>query len=287
MVVPGLWCVIPTVHRVDSVKKTIYSIEGGSYVPEGLVVVDNHPGDACGFAPTNSVAASMSMMTVREYEYLGSGGGFRAGIQRAVQAGAKFVLLLDDDCTLAAGAIEALMRNVNSSSAAMFSANTNERGDGWGTISGWVRWIQPITDTPSSHAVLVPWSGMLLDINRVQWDPLIGSVSRRYWFTWDDYAFCELAQREGATIHLVQDAVIHSVRDTANYATWKGCYEARNGILFSSASLQSWRRWRFHFLFILRYVLVGGIRNGSLVTRLKGAVLGLIGQTGQRWLPKY
>lgn len=273
------WVVIPTVHGHDRVQGLVRDIWAGTVAPEGVIIVDNHPGaDQCDFP-----AGQYDL--VKRDVHLGSAGSFEEGFRFAIRRSAKWIWLLDDDAGIRKDTLEFLVNAAEDGGDRTITVpNTN------GSRSGQKRlgtWCNPLV-SPSSDQVpqLVPWSGMLL-AGTDSWLEMFRGLSDTYWFGWDDYAFTTRAiQHMGYSIGCVWNAWV-SQPQTNHTPTWKTYYMSRNGVLFASRELKGFRRLKFLTPYLLREIVVRGIRDRSLLVRLIAAVHAFVGKTGHRFSPQY
>ncbi len=101
--------VILTYNRIDLLRQCLRAVLHQSRPPTRIFVVDNASQDG-----THQILAKEfpQVKVVRLEVNLGSAGGFTAGLERAVQSGAEWVWMLDDDCFPEREALGALLENI-------------------------------------------------------------------------------------------------------------------------------------------------------------------------------
>ena len=121
--------VVPTINRLDDLRRCLAAARAQTRAPELLVVVDNGSSDGT----REELRGTDDLTAVLAPENLGAPGGFQAGMRAAFDAGADWVWLLDDDAVPAADALERLLGRVadeDSAPSVAGAAPTVEFGDG-------------------------------------------------------------------------------------------------------------------------------------------------------------
>lgn len=282
--VEGLYAVIPTVHGQSRVRKLLLEITKSNIVPEGIVVVDNHPGAKnCRF----EIQGFENVTLIQHNDFLGTAHAFFIGIVEAVRQGSSTVWLLDDDTLLWEDSLQemvAVLRRA-SSNKIIIAPNTNNSNAGLAILG---KGLLPfrLPNLPIESPELVPWSGMLISDPRKAL-PFFEELGHIYWWSWDDYALCkrllDLADYQIATVptaRLGQPKSKDPVR-------WKEYYSVRNGVLFGIYELTGYSRWRFLCSFIITTVILRKYRRGWLSWRLRAVLDAFYGKIGKQILPKY
>ncbi|WP_318242043.1 glycosyltransferase [Arthrobacter gallicola] len=107
--IEGLALVIVTFNRSSYLRGLLESVAALDPAPEQVIVVDNASTDdtaevLAGLQPEFPVPLSVERLT----ENTGGSGGFAAGVARALDAGAQWLWLMDDDVEVLPGALGAL-----------------------------------------------------------------------------------------------------------------------------------------------------------------------------------
>ena len=164
--------VVPTLNRLDDLRRCLAAARGQTRVPELIVVVDNGSSDGT----REELRAAGDLTAVLPAENLGAPGGFQAGMRSAFDAGAAWGWLLDDDAVPAADVLELLLERVSREGSAARVAGavpTVEFGDGrretgwlWGRRAERGHGQSPNRpDAPGAPAPEVDWApfaGLLL-----------------------------------------------------------------------------------------------------------------------------
>lgn len=107
--IPRVFVVVTTFNRAGHLQELLASLASLSPAPAGVVVVDNASTDA-----TPDVLAALTLPVPVVVERLpvnvGGAGGFAAGVQRALDEGAEWVWLMDDDVVVLPDALASFAR---------------------------------------------------------------------------------------------------------------------------------------------------------------------------------
>src|SRR4051812_24671885 len=87
--------VVVTRDRPQLLRRCLGAVRAQVHPPGRILVIDNASEDAA--ATAAAVAGLPGAVLVRMASNLGGAGGYRAGIERALEGGAAFVWLMDDD----------------------------------------------------------------------------------------------------------------------------------------------------------------------------------------------
>jgi rhamnopyranosyl-N-acetylglucosaminyl-diphospho-decaprenol beta-1,3/1,4-galactofuranosyltransferase len=109
----NFFIVITTFNRQDYLAQLFDSIAALDPAPDGVVVVDNASTDGTAAvidraaAQLGALGSPIPLVVHRLAENAGGAGGFSAGVGRALDEGAQWLWLMDDDVTTVPGAIAA------------------------------------------------------------------------------------------------------------------------------------------------------------------------------------
>lgn len=100
-----VYAVVVTFNRLALLQKTIAGLQAQTHALHSIVVVNNSSTDG-----TKKWLDSQDSLTVIHQENVGGAGGFRTGVQLALQSGADWVWLMDDDVVPKKNCLEVLMQ---------------------------------------------------------------------------------------------------------------------------------------------------------------------------------
>ena len=104
---PQTAVVVVTHNRPVDLAKCISSIRTQSFQPHALLIVDNASSDP---ATAETIRSWEGVTWLRLDKNIGCSGGFARGIAAALEAGAHWILLLDDDVVLEPNVLESLSK---------------------------------------------------------------------------------------------------------------------------------------------------------------------------------
>ena len=97
--------VIVTRNRSSDLKTCLQAIRAQSRPPDGIIVVDNASTDAT----ADFLQGESALRVLRSERNIGGAGGFEWGLRVAVNDGARWVWVMDDDAVPEAGCLERLL----------------------------------------------------------------------------------------------------------------------------------------------------------------------------------
>ncbi len=140
-----VWAVVVTYNRLQLLQECIDSIRIQSRRPDEVLVVNNGSTDG-----TKEWLDSQDDLKVIHQENLGGAGGFHNGMKYAIQSGADFVWIMDDDVIVKPDALHELIHAAHSLGDFGFLASTVygvdgnllnvPRVDGRATQNGYPNW---------------------------------------------------------------------------------------------------------------------------------------------------
>jgi GT2 family glycosyltransferase len=221
---PPVCAVVLTHNHVDDTLACLASLEGQSYPNLQLLVVDNGSGDN---TPARVRAEFPRVRIVTTGRNLGVPTGYNVGFSIALQAGAKYVLMLNNDTVLAPDMLEKLVDAADADArtgVAMPLVLYHDRPDVIWAAGGRRRRFPPaiviigegedsrnIAHLPARLEYAV---GCCLLIHRRAFEKA-GLLDPAYFFYFEDWDFSERVRASGLTIHLVHEArVWHKVSTT-------------------------------------------------------------------------
>lgn len=212
----NLYAVVVTYNRADFLQNLLESFARLDTRPARIIVVDNASSDHTPEVVARAIAAGGAPI---EYERLpeniGGAGGFSRGVELALQSGAEWLWLMDDDVEVLPGAVEALARFTPD-----YSCMIGRRYDANGNPFFWQHHFVdalgvflPVSRDVFRHSDVFRtnvgnFEGMLINAAVVR---DIGLPDPRFFITWDDTIYGWLAAQQTPVVY-VNAFVIKKVR---------------------------------------------------------------------------
>jgi GT2 family glycosyltransferase len=244
---PRVCAVVVTYNRQELLLCCLAALCRQNLPPDKIIVVDN--------ASTDGTPAAMAAYAKRagvQVEYVrlevntGGAGGFKHGLHHAVNAGAQWVWLMDDDAEPHPTALAELMMVAANPTDIYGSVATNGEDICWATtlLEPERRVVNHLAQMPDkAHVQSLPFLGFLIHCDLVR---TIGLPDDGFVIAADDVEYCLRAQRAGAQIIIAGKSHIeHPKTDirvwrffgtSISYlglAPWKRYYDTRNRILIA------------------------------------------------------
>jgi len=214
-----VFIVITTFNRADYLGELLESVAAMSPAPDSVVVVDNASTDGTAAVIAAAAAtlgrAGVPLIHHALPENVGGSGGFSAGIATALEHGAQWMWLMDDDVTTVPGAIGALGPWMDK-----YDALIGRRYDTTGKPFYWQNNFSDFLGFPlpvlgdvfaKSNEFLTNvgcFEGMLLHADAVR---AVGLPDPRFFLTWDDAVYGWLISRQRPVAY-VNEFVLHKTR---------------------------------------------------------------------------
>jgi glycosyltransferase involved in cell wall biosynthesis len=254
---PLVTVVIVTYNRRTLLARCLTAIAAQTCRLDHVLVVDNASTDDTrewlkAWLPTNLPQARLIAL----YDNLGGAGGFATGMQAAMDDGADWIWMMDDDAEPAPNALSVLLESLEDGTAIYGSIATP--GDGrlcWPLFSTDNRAFNTVDSVPAKVAVMaLPFLGIL--ISRPVIDA-VGLPDVGYFIAGDDTDYCFRARTKGIPIVAVGGS--HLIHPPSEYyqfgfgalapvcfriVPWKRYYDVRNRILtsFKYGTTHVWTR---------------------------------------------
>lgn len=299
---PRICAVVVTHNRRALLRACLDALAGQTRKPDWVTVVDNASSDGTQeMLRASAKAGGEFVRHVRLPHNLGGAGGFSSGLARAIEQGADWIWMMDDDAEPLPDALQRLMdsrpdpRHVHASVAQREGALAWPVT--WKTLQGQPGGVaQRVDELPAiCHVDTHPFLGFLIHRDLVA---RIGLPDARFYISADDIEYSLRVRAHGAGITLVRESRIsHPVSTTRHYAVlgrriavlslppWRRYYDTRNRLLVARRH-HGVRFWT-HALpgTVIRIVLVAMIeprKRAQLKAALAGAWDGLRGVSGIR-----
>lgn len=275
--------IVVTYNRSELLVSCIKKLLTQSYELDQIVIVDNKSTDN---TYENLLAQGYLDHAKIHFEFLpenlGGAGGFNHGIAVAMQLGAEWMWIMDDDAAPDPNALSNLMNHDHNMMDLYGSLAIDGDVPSWPTIvcnGEKTTVIKDISDAPSlSEAQFLPFLGLLMHRKLVE---LIGLPDQGYFIAADDVEYCLRAKTAGSKIYLSGKSLIHHPKaqmydmnifgqrlGCLRLSPWKRYYDTRNRILLARKYYGT--RWLYQTI------------PGSFV-RLVGALINEPNRLAQLW----
>jgi rhamnopyranosyl-N-acetylglucosaminyl-diphospho-decaprenol beta-1,3/1,4-galactofuranosyltransferase len=214
--VENLFAVIVTYNRADFLESLLASFGRLDTRPDGIIVVDNASSDHTADVVSRAIAAGdLPIRYERLPENLGGSGGFSRGVECALEAGAGWLWLMDDDVEVLPGAVDQLDRFTPE-----YDCMIGRRYDANGNPFFWQHHFVealgiflPVSRDVFRHSEVFRtnvgnFEGMLIKAPLAR---SIGLPDPRFFITWDDLIYGWLAAQKTPVVY-VNAFVIQKVR---------------------------------------------------------------------------
>lgn len=239
--------VIVTYRRKNLLERCLTANKLQSLSPTQITIIDNASCDGTldwlhEWLPLNIEAAHVLPLSTNT----GGAGGFAAGLKHAVESGADWIWMMDDDAEPHPTALEELMRVAIDSSNVYGSLAVNGPDTSWLTtlLDPPLGQVSRADDVPV-HAKVesLPFLGFLIHRSLVE---LIGLPDAGYFIAADDTEYCVRARKAGADIIIAGMSRIEHPKSRPSYIRvlghdmvflslppWKRYYDTRNRLLIA------------------------------------------------------
>jgi rhamnopyranosyl-N-acetylglucosaminyl-diphospho-decaprenol beta-1,3/1,4-galactofuranosyltransferase len=214
--VDNLYAVVVTYNRADFLSNLLDSFARLGTGPARIIVVDNASSDHTADVVARAAAAGgPPIQYERLAENVGGAGGFSRGVELALDAGAEWLWLMDDDVEVLPGAVEALAKFTPD-----YSCLIGRRYDANGKPFFWQHHFVealgvflPVSRDVFRHSDVFRtnvgnFEGMLISAAIAR---TIGLPDPRFFITWDDAIYGWLAAQQTPVVY-VNAFVIKKVR---------------------------------------------------------------------------
>jgi GT2 family glycosyltransferase len=265
-------------NRCEDTLALLQSCQGLAGAPR-LLVVDNASTDG---SVERITAAFPEVEQLVNEQNLGFAAGMNVGIRYALDRGAEYLFLVNNDTALASNALQELLTAMAATEAAMaspaiFYADAPQRP--W-SLGGWrrVRTLEisqaplPVTDDPF-EVDFITGCGMLVHRNCLE---QVGLFDEQFFMYYEDADFCLRAQRAGQKMIVVPRARMwHKVATTigGSDSPAERYYMALSSLLFFKKHVRGWR-----------WLWVGPYRAASAIKTVARLVAGGRGAAARAYL---
>ena len=210
----NVFVVVVTFNRKELLIKCLEALHRQTRPPTSIVVVDNASTDGTpGMLSASGLLNNGKIELLSLPENIGGSGGFAWGIKHALDNGADWVWVMDDDALPEDHALENLLRCVSDQMNLYGSvAIANQYKLSWvlnrmNVARGMDLTIQELGDIPEPvHVAFLPFLGMLIGRKLVE---RIGLPDSDFFLAADDVDYCFRARANGANIVAVGSSRLH------------------------------------------------------------------------------
>lgn len=239
--------VIVTFNRRELLQTCLLALAGQSRSPDHVFIIDNASTDGTGlwlseWLPTHMPTASAVLMPENE----GGAGGFARGLSEAINAGADWIWMMDDDARPHTSALEKLLCVADDPNNIYGSLAINGEDTSWDiTLEDEDdRVVSRVKDVPAQARVrALPFLGFMVHRSLVS---KIGLPDASFFILSDDTEYCLRARASGAQIVIAGNSlidhpkaeryVVHLPFRRLTYLRlppWKRYYHTRNKLIIS------------------------------------------------------
>lgn len=241
----SVWAIVLNWNGWEDTLRCVASLQSQDYPSLHVLIVDNGSTDD---SPERLQAASPETALLCLPENLGFAGGMNRGIEAAMERGAAFVLLMNNDATLAGDALSRLVEAAAETVAMAVPTirYVEPRDEAWyagGALSPWTgtahHWHAPRRDTPQE----VSFATGCCMLIRAEILARVGFLNERYFLYFEDLEFCHRLYVQGHRILYVPEALAwHAVGASTGSQRHKApaldYYDVRNGFFYMTEQLR-------------------------------------------------
>ncbi|MFF1880954.1 glycosyltransferase [Pseudarthrobacter sp. NPDC058196] len=212
----NLYAVVVTFNRADFLRNLLHSFTGPGSAPAQVLVVDNASTDHTADVVAQAMSAGgPPIRYVRLDRNVGGAGGFSRGVELALESGAEWLWLMDDDVEVLPGAVDAFDKFTPE-----YSCMIGRRYDANGKPFFWQHhFVESLgVFLPVSRDVFKNSDVFRTNVGNFEGMLVKASVAReiglpdpRFFITWDDLIYGWLAAQRTPVVY-VNAFVIKKVR---------------------------------------------------------------------------
>lgn len=246
---PSVWIVTLNWNRVEETLACLETLMRLTYPNANLLVVDNGSTDG---SPATIAARYPTVRQIVNPDNLGFARGFNIGLKHALDAGADFVLVLNNDTLAAPDLVEPLLAaaqpaQVGIIAPVIFYASAPTQI--WSAGAGRSRWTFDLTGHHGRHTPLVTSverefvSGCAMLIKRVVLEQ-VGFFDERFFMYYEDSDYCLRVRQAGFSLWVVPAARLWhkvSVSSEGGDSPAERLSMARSSMLFYRKHVFGWR----------------------------------------------
>lgn len=242
----GIAAVVVTYNRQSLLKECVAALQAQTRLPSVIYIIDNASTDGTReYLDAVANERPNLIYAIHLAENTGGAGGFSTGLHMAVDMGAEWTWMMDDDARPHPTALEELLKIADSVGNIYGSLAVNGINTSWSTTlldDGKV--VQLAKDVPAAaHVGFIPLLGFLIHRSLVA---KIGYPDAGFFIAADDVEYCVRARHAGANIIITCNSRIEHPRTQLtefnlfgarvaylSLPPWKRYYDTRNRLLIA------------------------------------------------------
>lgn len=242
-----IFAIVVTYNRRRLLQRCLDALLVQTQGPDCILVIDNASTDGTSqWLDGLEKYHRNNIVVLHLPENMGGAGGFAFGTRSALEYGADWIWLMDDDAEPHPTALRELMRVATNPCNVYGSVATSGGATSWSTtlLDSPIRTVNVASEIPEQAEVeSLPFLGFLIHRNLVE---RIGLPDADYFIAADDIEYCLRASRTGAKLIIVgkshiehpqtQRQVIRLLGHNVLHlqlAPWKRYYDTRNRLLIA------------------------------------------------------
>lgn len=244
----SVYAIVVTYNRRQLLERCITALKNQTRALQKILLIDNASTDDTQTWIKNYLLKNdaRSINYIRLHDNLGGAGGFAEGMSHAINMGANWIWMMDDDAEPHLDALEQLLAIVETPNNIYGSLAVNGNEPSWTTtlLEPEPRVVNDTYSVPTYARVQsLPFLGFLIHCDLIN---RIGLPDPKFFITADDVEYCMRAEHAGAEIIIAGNSYIKHPK-TERYVRrlpgrnmiclclppWKRYYDTRNRLLIA------------------------------------------------------
>lgn len=196
-----IYAVVVTYNRKILLKSNIDALLAQSLQPSAIIIIDNASTDGTENFIEKEFRHNTNIIYKRSDRNTGGAGGFYSGTKLAVESGAAWVWLMDDDCLPDKDCLKKLMMGVDNKRdvySPIILSLEDKKTALWG--------IKAKPDTGKHEGISLPFNGFLVHRETIK---EIGFPDKRFFIYGDDTEYNLRAQSSGRNIIMNTESIMY------------------------------------------------------------------------------
>jgi rhamnopyranosyl-N-acetylglucosaminyl-diphospho-decaprenol beta-1,3/1,4-galactofuranosyltransferase len=256
--------IVVTFNAPAALRACLESIQGQSFRPARLLVVDNGAEPAATAVLEKAATGPIPVQVLCPSENLGPAGGFAAGLAEFMRTKLNYAWLISDDCVTDPEALQRLMAVAKTSrGTALFPTQLNKRD----VVENYPSWYGVLIEREIIRTIGLPRADL-------------------FWWVEDTEYLQWRIPRAGFQVVRVPEAIVRhrEVRRRHRKPAWKFYYEVRNSVfyrLYIQRPRKIYKLGRMLTRTFLRILLIENWRGAKLRMFMLGLRDGFRGRLGK------